>query len=267
MTIIEVSLPLILCTSLTPTLPQDLVTNKLDTAVFPFVVDPVRTAPSSPTTGTGPAPPVTSLRHKAVWTKPGSRPAGGPGRGSDNRQRVFVFVAGGMTYSEMRSAYELSNQLGKDVYIGELQSVQYYHVHFLQPELTTHDIGSTHTIIPEEFIGDLETLDIGGQGSSSIPSGLPESSTAQQRPFQVYYDQKYMTKDEPPPPPKPAPPAPASPSGLLGLPSRPVISALGLGRSASPSPAASFSSAGGGAASETERKEKEKLKKKRFLGF
>ena len=129
--------------------------------------------------------------------------------------------------------------------------------------------GSTHTIIPEEFVGDLQTLDIGGQGSSSIPSGLPESSSAPQRPFQVYYDQKYMTKDEPPPPPKPAPaPAPSSTgSSLLGLPTRPVISALGLGRSTSPSPAGSFSSATTGTVSESERKEKEKLKKKRFLGF
>jgi syntaxin-binding protein 1 len=173
-----------------------------------------------------------------------------------------------MTYSEMRSAYQLSNQLGKDVYIGEPR-VHSNLLHSREPQLTIHGTGSTHTIIPEEFVGDLETLDIGGQGSSSIPSGLPESSKAQQRPFQVYYDQKYMTKDEPPPAPKPAPAPPASPSGLLGLPSRPVISALGLGRSASPSPAASFSSGGGGAgaASETERKEKEKLKKKRFLGF
>ena len=267
MTVIEVRSSYTSLAKLTS--PQDLVTNKLDTAVFPFVVDPVRSAPSSPVTGTGPAPPVTSLRHKAVWTKPGSRPAGGAGRGNDNRQRVFIFVAGGMTYSEMRSAYQLSNQLGKDVYIGEpsVHSIPPCSSSSRQLELT-HDTGSTHTIIPEEFVGDLETLDIGGQGSSSIPSGLPESSTAQQRPFQVYYDQKYMTKDEPPPAPKPAPAPPASPSGLLGLPTRPVISALGLGRSASPSPAASFSSGGGaGAASETERKEKEKLKKKRFLGF
>jgi syntaxin-binding protein 1 len=99
---------------------QDLAANKLDTTVFPLVVDPVRSAPSSPTTGTGPAPPVTSLRHKAVWTKPGSRPTGCAGRGNDNRQRIFIFVAGGMTYSEMRSAYDLSSQLGKDVYIGKL---------------------------------------------------------------------------------------------------------------------------------------------------
>lgn len=35
------------------------------------------------------------------------------------RQRVIVFVAGGMTYSEVRSAYQCSANLNKDVYIGE----------------------------------------------------------------------------------------------------------------------------------------------------
>jgi len=37
---------------------------------------------------------------------------------TETRQRVLVFVAGGMTYSEMREAYLLSNQLEKDVIIG-----------------------------------------------------------------------------------------------------------------------------------------------------
>jgi len=36
----------------------------------------------------------------------------------DNRQRVIVFVAGGMTYSEMREVYKLSGSLQKDIYIG-----------------------------------------------------------------------------------------------------------------------------------------------------
>lgn len=47
----------------------------------------------------------------------------------DNRQRVLLFVAGGMTYSEMRSAYQISERLGKDVYIG-----------------------SSHTFTPESFV-------------------------------------------------------------------------------------------------------------------
>lgn len=35
-----------------------------------------------------------------------------------NRQRIFCFVAGGMTYSEIRSIYELSSTMNKDFYIG-----------------------------------------------------------------------------------------------------------------------------------------------------
>ncbi|TKY89618.1 hypothetical protein EX895_001403 [Sporisorium graminicola] len=47
----------------------------------------------------------------------------------ENRQRVLLFLAGGMTYSEMRSAYQMSDRLGKDVYIG-----------------------SSHTFTPESFV-------------------------------------------------------------------------------------------------------------------
>lgn len=35
-----------------------------------------------------------------------------------NKQRIFCYVAGGMTYSETRSIYELSKSLNKDFYIG-----------------------------------------------------------------------------------------------------------------------------------------------------
>lgn len=34
------------------------------------------------------------------------------------RQRVIVFIAGGMTYSEMRTAYQAGAKLQRDVYIG-----------------------------------------------------------------------------------------------------------------------------------------------------
>jgi syntaxin-binding protein 1 len=32
---------------------------------------------------------------------------------------LILFVAGGITYSEMRLAYTIGQSLGKDVYIGE----------------------------------------------------------------------------------------------------------------------------------------------------
>ncbi|CEH18084.1 sec1-like protein [Ceraceosorus bombacis] len=78
-------------------------------------------------TGNAAAPrgPPTSLRSaKPTWAQKGR--GGGHSGGSSNhaeraditRQRVLVFVAGGMTYSEVRSAYQVSDRLAKDVYIG-----------------------------------------------------------------------------------------------------------------------------------------------------
>lgn len=218
---------------------EDMFASKLDTSIFPYIQDP--TGPTSPTAkaATSAPPAATSLRNKPMWTKGGNKAAGVGAQRADNRQRVFVFVAGGMTYSEMRSAYELSRELGKDIYIG-----------------------STHTITPEEFIGDLQTLDIGGQGSATLPGGLPEgSSTAQPPPFQWYYDQKYMTKDEPPPAPKASQNTFAPSDGRNGLPSRPGLSPVASHASSSGSP-----SPGPGAVGEGEKKH-DKLKKKRFLGF
>jgi hypothetical protein len=59
----------------------------------------------------------TSLRSaKPSWHK-----AAKPGAATETRQRVLVFVAGGVTYSEVREAYHLSNTLGKDIYIGMLK--------------------------------------------------------------------------------------------------------------------------------------------------
>jgi len=90
-----------------------------------------------------------------------------------------------MTYSEMREAYNLSKSLNKDIIVG-----------------------STHALTPAHFIDDLKVLDLGGVGSRAIPNGLSEAKG--QRPLQAFYDEKYFTKDAPPPQraaPEPAPKA------------------------------------------------------------
>jgi len=93
----------------------------------------IGSAQSSNASGNRPQP--SSLRSaKPTWHQKG-RPGAGTGgggsfsssgggggmaeRGDGNRQRVIVFVAGGMTFSEVRSTYQVSERLGKDVYIGE----------------------------------------------------------------------------------------------------------------------------------------------------
>jgi syntaxin-binding protein 1 len=59
----------------------------------------------------------TSLRsQKPSWHK-AARP--GASAMDSTRQRLLVFVAGGMTYSEIREAYQLSSSLNRDIYIGE----------------------------------------------------------------------------------------------------------------------------------------------------
>lgn len=38
---------------------------------------------------------------------------------TEGKQRIILFIAGGITYSEMRLAYTVGQSLGKDVYLGK----------------------------------------------------------------------------------------------------------------------------------------------------
>ena len=57
-----------------------------------------------------------NVRIKASWAPSSAR--GSMSGSSRNKQRVFCYVAGGITYSEIRLVYELLASLNKDVYIG-----------------------------------------------------------------------------------------------------------------------------------------------------
>ncbi|KAK7048040.1 Sec1-like protein [Favolaschia claudopus] len=159
---------------------EDQVAEKLDKILFPYVKDaPSSLAPSAPTSLRSATPVQTgSLRSQnASWHKAATR------RTDNTRGRLLVFVAGGMTYSEIREAYQLSTLLNRDIYIG-----------------------STHTITPRDFVNDLSVLELGGTGSKAIPNGQREGRVGRQ--FQEYYDERYYTRDAPPPPR--AAPAPAA---------------------------------------------------------
>ena len=85
--------------------------------MFPYVKDAPSAAPATSSLRSAPQiQPAVSLRsqkpslHKATM---------GAGTQNDTRQRILVFVAGGMTYSEMREAYLLSKSLNKEIIIGE----------------------------------------------------------------------------------------------------------------------------------------------------
>ncbi|TFL01947.1 Sec1-like protein [Pterulicium gracile] len=170
------------------TVVEDHVANRLDSSLFPYVKDtPLSTAATASLRAAPPvASPATSLRsQKPAWHKAASA-RGAPGL-ADTKQRVIVFVAGGMTYAESREVYKLSAALNKDVFLG-----------------------STHTITPGQFVDDLKVLDMQGVGSRAVPNGVPDNRGGQ-RPFQAFYDDRYFIKD--PPPVRKAPPPASSSSG------------------------------------------------------
>ena len=101
----------------TLTMVQEHVANKLDPTLFPYVKDSPAAGPATSSLRASPAPiqPAVSLRsQKPSWHKA----TRGAGTQNDNRQRLMVFVDGGMTYSEMREAYLLSKSLNKEIIIG-----------------------------------------------------------------------------------------------------------------------------------------------------
>lgn len=57
-----------------------------------------------------------NARIKASWAPASAR--GSISGSSRSKQRIFCYVAGGITYSEIRLVYELSSSLNKDIYIG-----------------------------------------------------------------------------------------------------------------------------------------------------
>ncbi|CAO3667744.1 unnamed protein product [Umbelopsis ramanniana] len=86
----------------------------------------------------------TKWHKKTGGSNAGPKPPSGP--------PVIIFVAGGITYSEIRSAYELAEAYDREVYIG-----------------------STHIITPNQFIDDLKTLD---QPSTPVKSEVPAYAAA-----------------------------------------------------------------------------------------
>ncbi|KAI8875001.1 Sec1-like protein [Backusella circina FSU 941] len=72
--------------------------------------------------------------YKTQWHKKSAGVASGPKPPSG--PPIIIFVVGGITYAEIRSAYELSETYDREVYIG-----------------------STHVITPEQYVKDLSLLD------------------------------------------------------------------------------------------------------------
>lgn len=140
---------------------EDLCRGALDQTVFPYVdprADPGEDAAMMTQGG--------SLRAgRPNWAAAGRRPP-------ENRQRVMVFMAGGATYSESRTCYEVSARHGKDVFL--LTS------HMLTPALFLRQVG--------DLSADRRRLDIPlDRAKPKVPAHLLE-------------------REAPPPPPPMVPP-------------------------------------------------------------
>jgi len=83
---------------------EDLCRGALDTTVFPYVKPPM-----------DPNEDAASMQGSLRTAAP--RWAGAGRRVVENRQRIIVFVAGGATYSEARTCYEVSASRGRDVFL------------------------------------------------------------------------------------------------------------------------------------------------------
>lgn len=92
--------------------------GKLDESIFPYIKDSPANLMSQPSVHAPALPQTTSLRSaRPNWHK--AAPRGGAAPTGETQQRLLVFVAGGMTYSEMRTAYQRSSMHRKDIIIGK----------------------------------------------------------------------------------------------------------------------------------------------------
>lgn len=68
--------------------------------------------PANSLAGTNGSTSLRNPRHRAAWTKNSSHLKRAP------RQRFFYYILGGVTYTEIRAAYEQSDLKNKDIFIG-----------------------------------------------------------------------------------------------------------------------------------------------------
>lgn len=107
---------------------QEQNSNKLDLTNFPYIKDmPPEANPSLRASSAHLAAssnPSGSLRSaRPTWHKAPSARI----NNTEGKQRFIIFIAGGMTYSEMRCAYTVGQALGKDVYIGKRSDFNILH--------------------------------------------------------------------------------------------------------------------------------------------
>ncbi|CAO3622659.1 unnamed protein product [Cunninghamella blakesleeana] len=89
--------------------------------------------------GNVPASGVSLRTTKPTWKKNG--PGGGPGQRNNRGAKLILFVVGGATYSEIRSAYEMAELYNRDVFIGTTE--------ILKPKKYIENLSQLHMQVPE----------------------------------------------------------------------------------------------------------------------
>ncbi|PLB49005.1 vesicle trafficking protein [Aspergillus steynii IBT 23096] len=199
---------------------EDLVRGTLDSTVFPF------TRPQTDADGMGQQQDglsQASLRSaKPTWARTRSA-------AEQPKQRIIVFMAGGATYGETRTCYEVSQAFGKDVFMATS--------HMLSPSLFLRQLGDLST--------DRRRLD--------IPAERPKPTA----PAHLF--------EREPPPPQPAPKKPPPMPNLNPpVPPSQAMGAMSLGPNA-PKPANGTAAAGSPAPGGKPPKEKKEKKRHHFF--
>jgi len=113
---------------------QDILDDKLAREEYPWVQEPIASASGvSVSVGGSRAAASARSRPKAGWALQGRQPR--EAERTFSGPRLIIFFLGGVTFSELRSAYELTKSTNREVLIG-----------------------STHTIIPDRYISELQRL-------------------------------------------------------------------------------------------------------------
>ncbi|CAG8974407.1 hypothetical protein HYALB_00010047 [Hymenoscyphus albidus] len=138
---------------------EELAKGTLDQSLFPYLRPPTDNS--------------TELALQSQTSLRSAKPTWARNRMStvDNRQRIFVYMAGGATYSEARSCYEVANTRGRDVILV-----------------------TSHMQTPETFVQDMRNLD-----AKRNTLGFPIDGPQPRAP-------EYLFKKNDPPPPRPVQP-------------------------------------------------------------
>jgi syntaxin-binding protein 1 len=99
---------------------NNLVTGQLSEDEFPFISPPPENMTSRPSSSSKAANP---RKTKSNWRGKKQTEAKDEVAQEDNRGRYLCFIAGGMTFSELRSAYEVAEQNNVNLYIGSTSTI------------------------------------------------------------------------------------------------------------------------------------------------